>query len=195
MIIIVDTGGANLGSIQFCLQRLGTAATLSADPVLIAGAEKVLLPGVGAAADSMKRLEQAELIPVLRGLTCPVLGICLGMQLLFESSEEGDVACLGLLPGRVRKLQPEPGIRVPHIGWNQLALARNSSLMNGVNGSDYFYFVHSFAAPCTEHTVATTVNGGEFASVVQRDNFFGAQFHPERSSASGNRFIRNFLEL
>ncbi len=191
---IIDSGGANIASLQFAVQRLGIESDLTTDPERLEAASHVLLPGVGAAADCMGRLQKAGLVDTIRMLKQPLLGICVGMQLLFESSEEGDVACLGLLPGRVRKFA-ERDLPVPHMGWNQLEFARASPLLNDIRSGDYVYFVHSYAAPVSELTLATTSYGDAFAAVVQRGNVYGAQFHPERSAKVGAQLLKNFLQL
>ena len=193
-LVLVDSGGANIGSVRYALQRLGVESRLSADPAEIRAADRVILPGVGAAGPGMARLRELGLVDTLRGLRQPLLGICLGMQLLFESSEEGEVECLGLLPGRIRKLADAPGLRVPHMGWNQLRSLRGNTLLEGIADEAYAYFVHSYAAPVTDDCVAATEHGEPFAAVVARNNVFGAQFHPERSAAVGARLLRNFLE-
>lgn len=193
-LVMVDAGGSNLGSVRYALQRLGVEARLSADPAVIRSADRVLLPGVGAAGPGMARLRELGLVEVMRALTQPVLGICLGMQLLFEASEEGDTACLGLLPGTVRKLAPAPGLRVPHMGWNRLEPRRPSPLLDGIAPGDWAYFVHGYAAPVTDDCVAASTHGAPFAAVVSRGNVHGAQFHPERSAATGARLLANFLE-
>jgi imidazole glycerol-phosphate synthase subunit HisH len=192
-VVLVDSGGSNIGSVQYALQRLGVDAPLSADPEAIRAAERVILPGVGAAGPAMQRLQSLGLVDLLRGLTQPLLGVCVGMQILFERSEEGDVACLGLLPGTVRRLAPAPGVRVPHMGWNRLDPLRASPLLEGIAAGAWVYYVHSFAAPVTEDCVATSTHGDAFAAVVQRGNVGGAQFHPERSAEAGARLLENFI--
>ncbi|MBW3549407.1 MAG: imidazole glycerol phosphate synthase subunit HisH [Proteobacteria bacterium] len=192
-VVLIDAGGANIGSVRYALQRLGTDAQLSADPAVICAADRVILPGVGAAAPAMARLHALGLVDLIQQLRQPLLGICLGMQLLYDSSEEGDVACLGLLPGRVRRLRPAPGVRVPHMGWNRLQPMAQSPLLEGLTGQSQAYFVHSFAAPLTGDTLASSTHGEAFAAVVGRGNCFGAQFHPERSATTGARLLENFL--
>ena len=192
-VVLVDAGGANIGSVYYALERLGVGARLSADAEVIAAADRVILPGVGAAPAGMRRLHELGLVEVVRSLTQPLLGICLGMQLLFESSEEGDVECLGLLPGRVRKMQARPGLRVPHMGWNRLQPLRNDPLLAGLEADASAYFVHSYCAPVTADTVAACTHGVEFAALVRRGHCQGAQFHPERSGAVGARLLGNFL--
>lgn len=195
MIAIVDTGGANLASVLNALGRAGKSATVSADADTIFRASKVILPGVGAAGDSMSRLKKKELTACLRELRQPTLGICLGMQLLFERSEEGDVDCLGVLPGVVRRLAPAGALPIPHMGWNAVTARRGSSLFAGIPAGSYFYFVHSFAAPEGAWVVADCDYGGAVPAVVEHANYFGAQFHPEKSAGAGARFLENFLSL
>ena len=192
-VVIVDAGGANLGSVRVALERLGARPLVTADAAAIAAADRVILPGVGAAGTAMARLHAAGLVPVLRALRQPLLGICLGMQLLFEHSEEGDVAGLGLLRGRVRALRGSAGVRVPHIGWNRLRHRRDDPLLDGVDDGAQAYFVHGFAAPVDTDCVAACAHGDAFAAIVRRGNVAGMQFHPERSSAVGARLLGNFL--
>ena len=192
-VVLIDSGGANIGSVKYALERLGANAQLTADPRVIASADRVILPGVGAAGPGMTRLRELELVDVVRAIRQPLLGVCLGMQLLFDSSEEDDTQCLGLVPGRVRKLSGGPGMRVPHMGWNTLTPLRSDSLLNGAPAGAQAYFVHSYAAPVSEDTLATTSHGEEFAAVVRRGNCWGAQFHPERSAGVGAKLLENFL--
>ena len=192
-VVIVDGGGANIASLNLALQRLGYTGQLSSDPAIIRAASHVILPGVGAARAAMERLQKAGLVSVIPELRQPVLGICLGLQLLFESWEEDDVACLGILPGRVRRFAPAPERPIPHMGWNQITRKRESPLLDGVPDDSYFYFVHSYAADVSEDTIATTDYGRPFTAVAGRDNFYAAQFHPERSGPLGARILENFL--
>jgi len=194
-VVIIASGGANIASLQYALQRLDTSAEVSADPQRIRAASHVILPGVGAAADAMARLRQRHLHGVIPTLHQPVLGICLGMQLLFESSEEGHASCLGVIPGRAALLTAVPGLPVPHMGWNTVEALRPNPLLAGLKRGDYAYFVHSYALSVSEATIASTEYGGAFSACVQWRNFYGAQFHPERSAAVGARLLRNFLAL
>lgn len=194
MLAIVDSGGANIASVRFALERLGVRSELTADPGVIRSAERVILPGVGSAAEGMKRLQAKGLVDCVRSLTQPVLGVCLGMQLLFEQSEEGNTPTLGLIPGRVALLPGSPGITVPHMGWNTLTPRRETGLLDGIGPDARYYFVHSYAAPVDDFTVATCTHGMPFAAIVQRGNFSGVQFHPERSGAAGARLLQNFVE-
>lgn len=192
---IIDSGGANIASLQFAVERLGLPSNLTTDPAVVRAASHVILPGVGAAADCMSRLRSAGLVDTIRSLQQPLLGICVGMQLLFDSSEEGDVECLGMLPGRVKRFVDRDGLPVPHMGWNQLEFSKASPLLNRIEQGDYVYFVHSYAVPVGEMTLATTQYGEPFSALVQRGNVFGAQFHPERSARIGAQLIQNFLQL
>ena len=194
-VAIIDSGGANIASLRFALERLGASSTLTVDPDELRAAPRVILPGVGAAADAMLRLESLRLVEVIRDLRQPVLGICLGMQLLFDASDEGDTRCLGLLPGRVERFPDRDGFPVPHMGWNQLDFVAGSALMTGIDRGEYVYFVHSYRAPVGPWTVATSDYGGEFSAVVRQRNFHGAQFHPERSGQVGARLLASFLEV
>jgi imidazole glycerol-phosphate synthase subunit HisH len=194
-IAIVANGGANIASLQFALQRLEVGSAVTADAAEIRAASHVILPGVGAAADAMARLRQSGLDSVIATLRQPVLGICLGMQLLYESSQEGDARCLGIIPGRASRF-PTAGARpVPHMGWNTLDIRRPCALLAGLADGDYAYFVHSYALEVSEATVASTGYGAPFSACVQWRNFYGAQFHPERSAAVGSRLLKNFLAI
>ena len=194
-VVIVDSGGANLASLRHALERLGAAAQVSDDPATIAGAPRVLVPGVGSAQNAMQRLRDRGLDSLLPTLQQPVLGICLGMQLLFERSDEGDTTCLGIVPGRVQRLAPGAGLPVPHMGWNSLQLQRVDPLLTGIGPDDWFYFVHSYAVTPGGHTLASAQYGVDVAAVVRRGNFWGTQFHPERSSVAGARLLANFLSV
>lgn len=192
-VVIVDSGGANLASLQYALARLGTRGIVSTDADAIRRAPHVLLPGVGSAQDAMARLRVPGLDRLLPSLRQPVLGICLGMQLLYEHSEEGDTPCLGIIPASVQRLVPAPGRPVPHTGWNRVYARGEAPLLEGVADGAHFYFVHGFAAPVTADSAAVADYGKELTAIVQRDNFFGTQFHPERSGAAGARVLENFL--
>jgi imidazole glycerol-phosphate synthase subunit HisH len=193
--VIIDSGGANLASLQFAFERLGAKTHVSADPAEITSASRVILPGVGSAADAMSRLRKSGVADLLPSLTQPVLGICLGMQLLFERSEEGDTDCLGILPDKVKRLQAAQGRPVPHMGWNQLSPVREDPILEGIAADDYVYFVHSFAVPVSDLTIASADYGISLAAIVRRGNFWGTQFHPERSARTGARVLANFLRL
>lgn len=192
--VIIDSGGANIASLRAALSRLGAESVVSTDHAVIRQAPRVLLPGVGSAHDAMARLRIAGLDQLIPQLTQPLLGICLGMQILFERSEEGPANCLGVIPGAIGKLQSVPGRPVPHMGWNQMTQVRPDPLLDGISSIDYVYFVHSFAAPTSIATVAITDYGVAITAVARRDNFCGTQFHPERSGLVGSRILANFLK-
>ena len=203
-VVIIENGGANIASLQFALERLNTDATLTSEPQRIRAATHVILPGVGAAADAMQRLRERQLHTLLPELRQPVLGICLGMQLLFEASDEGSeggdasnsgVQCLGIIPGRARKFIPAGGRPVPHMGWNTLQVLRPSALLLDLAPDAYAYFVHSYALDINDATVASSSYGISFSACVEWRNFYGAQFHPERSAAVGSSLLQNFLAL
>ncbi len=196
--VIIDSGGANLASLQFAFERLGARTRVSADPDEIAQAPRVILPGVGSAQDAMRRLRDSSVARILPSLTQPVLGICLGMQLLFRHSEEGSTDCLGILPGTVHRLQAQVGRPVPHMGWNQIVPQRQDPLLEGIDANDYVYFVHSYFVPgdpTSSLTLASAEYGTAVAAVVRQRNFWGTQFHPERSADTGARILKNFLSL
>ncbi len=194
-VVLVDAGGTNIGSVRYALQRLGVEAALTADANAIRTADKVILPGVGAAGPGMARLHELGLVDVLRSLTQPVLGVCLGMQLLCTHSEEGGTECLGLIPAQVKHFAAMPGLRVPHMGWNRLRARQVHPLLAGLVEDDQAYFVHSYAVPVSDYTLATTDYGDPFSAVIARHNFLGMQFHPERSAAVGAKLLQNFLDL
>jgi imidazole glycerol-phosphate synthase subunit HisH len=194
-VVVIDSGGANLASLEYALERLGARAHVSSDAAEISAAPRLILPGVGSARDAMQRLNAAGLTGPLRDFRRPVLGICLGMQLLYQLSAEGSTPCLGILEGKVERLEPRPGLPVPHMGWNQLSLRSPDPLLAGIESGEYVYFVHSYAAPPSAVTLATARYGIDVSAVVRRRNFWGAQFHPERSAATGARLLANFLGL
>ncbi len=197
-VVIIENGGANIASLQFALQRLDVGATLTSEPRRIRAASHVILPGVGAAADAMQRLRQRRLHELLPELRQPVLGICLGMQLLFESSDEGGdggVQCLGVIPGRARRFAPASGRPVPHMGWNTLQVVKPSALLRELAPDCYAYFVHSYALEVNDATIASSCYGISFSACVEWRNFYGAQFHPERSAGVGSVLLQNFLAL
>lgn len=190
---IIDGGGANIASLTFALERLGVKAELTTDKAVIGSAQRVILPGVGAAEDAMQRLQKAELCDFIKDLKQPVLGICLGMQLLFEASEEDAATCLGIIPGKATRFTPAPERPVPHMGWNKVRQLKPSKLFDGIPDEAHFYFVHSYALPVNDATIGVTNYGVEFAAVAEYNNFCAAQFHPERSGEWGARLIENFL--
>ncbi len=190
-VALVDLGCGNLGSVAIALKRLGASVQVTSDRQDIASAERVVLPGVGAAGFAMARIATLGLGEALRTLGKPLLGICLGMQLLFDGSDEGDVPGLGIIPGRVRRLERAPGRPVPHMGWSRLTV---SDPATGLSDGDYVYFAHSFACDDGAATCATADYGRAIPAIVRRGNFWGAQFHPERSSAAGANFLTAWLK-
>ena len=194
-VAIIAGGGANIASLQFALQRLGANSTVTADHDAIRAASHVILPGVGAAAHAMTRLRQEGLDRLVPALTQPVLGICLGMQLLYAGSDEGGATCLSIIPGNATRFPNIAGRPVPHMGWNTLHLDKASALLEGLQSGDYAYFVHSYALEVSDATLASSEYGVRFSACVQWRNFCGAQFHPERSAGVGARLLRNFLSL
>ena len=198
-IVIIDTGCANLSSVRMAIERLGVTAQVSKEAAVIRGADKLILPGVGTAKAAMHNLQERGLVELIREAKQPLLGFCLGMQMLAQASEEhmggeSDIDCLGIVPGKVKLMQVGE-LRLPHMGWNQVEHDGTHPLFNGIPSGSYFYFVHSYALEVTAATLATCDYGGPFTAVVGKDNFFGAQFHPERSGKAGARLIQNFLEL
>jgi glutamine amidotransferase len=193
-VVLLDTGGSNFTSLQAAIERLGARCLHSRDPEQIRAATHVLLPGVGSAGAAMQAIAAQNLAPLIRSLSQPVLGICLGMQILFGHSDESEVDTLGLIPGRVRRLPAAHGIRIPHMGWNAITAVRDDPLLSGVNGQD-FYFVHTYAADDSDATLARCTHGQAFPAVVRSGNFYGVQFHPERSGPQGSRLLANFLGI
>jgi len=194
-VVIIASGGANIASLQYALERIDCRCEVSADPRRIASASHVILPGVGAAADAMKRLRERGLHTVIAGLEQPVLGICLGLQLLHDASEEGQAECLGVIRGRALRLTVAEGRPVPHMGWNTVEALTLSPLLEGVKRGEYAYFVHSYAVALSETTIASCDYGTPFSACVQWRNFYGVQFHPERSAALGSRLLHNFVNI
>ena len=195
-VTVVSYGAGNVASVQFALERLGAVVRLTADPAEVADAERLILPGVGAAGYAMERLSDLGLIEPIRAFPRPMLGVCLGQQLLFDRSEEGGgVPLLGLIPGTVRRMEPAPDRPVPHMGWSKLSPARPDSLLDGIGPDPWAYFVHGYVCPDGDATLARADYGGPVPAVVRAANRWGCQFHPERSAATGARILQNFLEL
>lgn len=192
---ILAYGAGNIASVRFALERLGATVRLARTASEVSEAERLILPGVGAAGFAMTQLNQLALTDAIRAFPRPLLGVCLGQQLMFETSEEGEASLLGLLPGRVRRMTPGAGLPAPHMGWSRLAIKREDPLLDGVNQGAYAYFVHSYVCPDGPATVACAEYGGRVPAVVRDANRWGCQFHPERSSAAGATILRNFLEL
>lgn len=192
-VAIIDSGGANIASLLYAFERLGREAELTTDAKIIRNAERVLLPGVGAAKDAMQRLQDARLVDVIRELEQPVLGICLGLQLLLEGSAEEDVACLGIVPGIAAKLTVSADYPVPNMGWCAAHKIADDAVMEGIDDDSFFYFLHSYALPVSDVTIATAEHGQPFSAAIRYRNFVATQFHPERSSGAGARLLENFL--
>jgi len=195
-VVLLDSGGANLGSVQAAFERLGVEAPVTSDWNSIRDATHVVLPGVGAAAVCMAKLRENGLDKLIPRLTQPLIGICVGMQLLYERSEESGTECLGLLEGEVRLLPSSAGVRVPHMGWNRLEAGANVThpLIKGLDRASV-YFVHSYAALPSKDALVTTTHGIPFCAMAAKGLVMGAQFHPERSSTPGARLLSNFLSL
>jgi glutamine amidotransferase len=192
-IAVVDSGGANISSVLHALRRLGVDPLFTGDAAVIRAADRVILPGVGSAGAAMEKLGDRGLVDLIPALQQPVLGICLGMQLLFRRSAEENVPLLGIIGAEVDRLPEVPGLRIPHMGWNRIAACRPDDLLSGLDQA-WFYFVHSYAAPEGAWTLASCEHGTRFSAVVRHENFLGAQFHPERSASAGARLLKNFLE-
>ncbi len=192
-VVLIDSGGANIASLQFALSRLGCQGVLSADAGFIRAAGHVILPGVGAAAAAMSRLREAGLDTLITSLSQPVLGICLGMQLMFDRSEESDTDCLGIMKGEAHLIPATPGRPVPHMGWNQVHAANDSPMLSGITSGAYFYFVHSYAIGKVPSMTATVNYEQPFTAIAEQDNFVATQFHPEKSGPAGAQLLKNFL--
>ncbi|MBR3793125.1 MAG: imidazole glycerol phosphate synthase subunit HisH [Alistipes sp.] len=194
MIAIVDYKMGNLRSVENALKRLGAEFCVTSEEEVIRAADRVLLPGVGNAAEAMENLRKANLVEVIRSLRRPVLGICVGMQVMCRHSEEGDVECLNIFDARVRRFTPSVELKVPHMGWNRIGNLE-SKLFRGLDGGSYVYFVHSYYPELCPDTIATSQHGVMFSAALKYENFYGTQFHPEKSGDVGERIIENFLKL
>ncbi len=194
-IVIIDYGAGNVFSVRNALQSFGVDAIVSDDPDVIQGADKVIFPGVGAAGKAMNQLRGKGLNEIIPRLTQPVLGICLGMQLLMEFSGEDNTECLGVIPGEVKKISGWQGLRVPHMGWNRVKYSREHPLFSGMSEHEWMYFVHSYYVSQHPFAIGVTDYHESFTSVIEMNNFIGVQFHPEKSAESGIRLIQNFIKL
>jgi len=204
-LVIIDTGCANISSVKFAVERLGVQVNVSDDKQIIEQADKVFLPGVGSAYAAMKSIEKKQLTPIIQNLTQPVLGICLGMQLMTSESEESpgshidvtatdNISCLDLIPSKIKRMQVGDLV-LPHMGWNQIKVEQSSPLFEGIEDGSFFYFVHSFCAPSSQYTLASSEYGQTFSASIGKDNFYGVQFHPERSGKVGAQLLQNFINM
>ena len=193
-LVIIKYNAGNIQSVLYALERIGQEAVVTDDPALITAADKVIFPGVGEASTAMGYLRERGLDGLIRGLRQPVLGICLGMQLMCSYSEENDTECLGIFGERVRHFSGKNGLKVPQIGWNNIYDLR-TPLFGGVAEKSYCYFVHGYYASLGEHTIGKTEYGQAYSSALHRDNFYGVQFHPEKSAQAGERILKNFITM
>lgn len=194
-VVIIRYNAGNICSVDYALKRLGVEAEISADPAVIRSADKVIFPGVGEAETTMEHLKATGLDKLIKDLKQPVLGICLGMQLMCKHSEEGNADCLGIFDAEVKRFVPKRHEdKVPHMGWNTIT-DTNSALFNGFDKDEFVYFVHSYYVPVNEHTAATTDYIHPFSAALHKDNFYATQFHPEKSGSVGERILKNFLDL
>ena len=195
MIAIIDCCGSNFASIKYAFEKLGQQIVLTHDAEVIKKADCVILPGVGHAKSAMESLKKHGLDTLIHRLTQPVLGICLGMQIMYSFSEEGDTECLGIFAEKVKAFKKTQRFSIPHMGWNNLQnIDKNHFLLKGVVEDDYIYFVHSFYAELNQFSIASNDYINDFAAVVNKDNFYGIQFHPEKSGSVGVKILENFIQ-
>ncbi len=194
-LVIIDSGGANIASLKYALERLGVTGLLTTDHRVIRSAERVILPGVGAAADAMTRLETHGLTELIPDLQQPVFGICLGMQLLATRSAEHNTRCLGIIPADATLLPASDDAPVPNMGWCRISKSTDHPLLHGIDSGSWFYFVHSYALPVGAYSIASARHASEFCAVAAQGNFFAAQCHPERSASAGSQLLQNFLKI
>ena len=194
-VAIVDSIGSNLASLIFALNRIGSSFEITDEIDVLNKASHIILPGVGAAKNAMTKLKQRKLIDEISKITKPTLGICLGMQIFMEASDEDDAKCLGIISNTCRPFENNRDYPVPHMGWNKVRFNRDSVLTKNLKDDDYYYFVHSYYVPICSETIGVSSYPIEFSAVVQKDNFFGTQFHPEKSGLSGSKILQNFVSL
>jgi imidazole glycerol-phosphate synthase subunit HisH len=193
-VAVVSGGGRNINSVLFALERLNVTPLLTTEAAAIAAADRVILMGVGAAGPGMEKLRRLGLVDCFRRLEQPLLGICVGMQLLYERSAEGEVECLGILPGRIERFREQPDLAVPQMGWNRIEVRQpDNPLLAGMQNGDQAYYANSYYAPASDLAIATSDYGVNLAAVVNRGNVYGCQFHPEKSRRVGQRILENFL--
>tara|TARA_B100001250_G_C19761340_1_gene772606 strand:+ start:207 stop:803 length:597 start_codon:yes stop_codon:yes gene_type:complete len=194
-VAIVDSIGSNLASLIFALNRIGSSFEITDEIDVLNKASHIILPGVGAAKNAMTKLKQRKLIDEISKLTKPTLGICLGMQIFMDASDEDDAKCLGIISNTCRPFENNRDYPVPHMGWNKVRFNRDSVLTKNLKDDDYYYFVHSYYVPICSETIGVSSYPIEFSALVQKDNFFGTQFHPEKSGLSGSKILQNFVSL
>ncbi len=194
-VAIIDSIGSNLASLKFALDRIKINFIVTNEVKQIRNSSHIILPGVGAAKNAMNKLSQQEIIETITALSQPTLGICLGMQIFMEHSEEDDTGCLGVFNDGCKLFETQEDYPVPHMGWNTIELESSSDLSTGINSGTYFYFVHSYYVPLSSQTIASTTYSKKFSSIIQKDNFVGTQFHPEKSGEQGSIILKNFTDL
>lgn len=194
MIAVIDYGAGNVASVANALSSLKQKYKISSSESEICNADKIIFPGVGEASYAIKQLHMLNLFSMMRMVKRPILGICLGMQLMMDNSAEGDVTCLGIFPGTVLKFDSTK-TKVPHMGWNEIKISKESKLFKNINDGEKFYFANSFYVPVTEFTTSITNNNIDFSASLERDNFYGVQFHPEKSGEAGLKILQNFIDL
>ncbi len=194
MIALIDYGAGNVASVAYALNELGNNFKITNKETEICNAEKVIFPGVGEASFAIKQLHKLNLYSFLRIIKRPILGVCLGLQLMADYSTEGNITCLGIFPGNVLKFDPKK-VKVPHMGWNDIHFKKESKLFSGIKEGERFYFANSFYLPVNEYTTSYSTNNIDFAASMEKDNYYGVQFHPEKSSEAGLRVLKNFIEL
>lgn len=194
MIGLVDYGGGNITSVSNALDRLGVNYVKGSTPSDFAGVDKIIFPGVGEAKTAMDAIGKGDLIPYITSLEIPFLGICIGLQILFDYTDERSTECMGIIQGNLKKFDSKDN-KVPQIGWNRVLFSDDSPLFYGIEDGAYFYFVNSYYAPEIPETIAITEYGINFSSVVNKDNYYGVQFHAEKSGEIGEKLLKNFIEL
>ena len=194
-VAIIDSIGSNLASLKFALDRIKINFIVTNEVTQIRNSSHIILPGVGAAKNAMNKLSQQEIIETITTLSQPTLGICLGMQIFMEHSEEDDTSCLGVFGDSCKLFENQENYPVPHMGWNTIELESSSNLSKGINSGTHFYFVHSYYVPLNSQTIASTTYSKKFSSIIQKDNFVGTQFHPEKSGEQGSILLKNFTNL
>ena len=194
-VAIIDSIGSNLASLKFALDRIKIDFIVTNEVKQIRNSSHIILPGVGAARNAMNKLSQQEIIETITTLSQPTLGICLGMQIFMEHSEEDDTSCLGVFGDSCKLFENQENYPVPHMGWNTIELESSSNLSKGINSGTHFYFVHSYYVPLNSQTIASTTYSRKFSSIIQKDNFVGTQFHPEKSGEQGSILLKNFTNL